>query len=134
MAAKLPILASMLVSLLAPLLIDRICVKLFDPELHKARKAGPPLGPMVRHKQHGGFHRFFLLVGKLRFVPYVYGMCISFCFLFSRNTVRTKFGDTRQLHGNIVECGNVFTFYPFLPWFLYRHVVRGVVGCVFGYM
>ncbi|CAM9874653.1 unnamed protein product [Ectocarpus sp. 6 AP-2014] len=43
-AAKLSILGSMLVSLLAPLAVDRLCVKLFDPELHKARKAGPPLG------------------------------------------------------------------------------------------
>ncbi|CAM9866554.1 unnamed protein product [Ectocarpus sp. 12 AP-2014] len=34
----------MLVSLLAPLAVDRLCVKLFDPELHEARKAGPPLG------------------------------------------------------------------------------------------
>ncbi|CAN0026364.1 unnamed protein product [Pylaiella littoralis] len=48
MRAKLPILASMLVSLAAPLLIDRACVRMFDPELHKARKAGPPTGPVEK--------------------------------------------------------------------------------------
>eukprot|EP00903_Cladosiphon_okamuranus_P019215 g17669.t1 len=42
-AAKLPILAAMIVALAGPLAVDRLCVKLFDPELHKARSAGPPL-------------------------------------------------------------------------------------------
>ncbi|CAM9834772.1 unnamed protein product [Scytosiphon promiscuus] len=42
--AKLPIVAAMLSSLMAPLAVDRFCVMLFDPDLHKARKAGPPLG------------------------------------------------------------------------------------------
>lgn len=45
--AKLPIVAAMLTSLMAPLAVDRFCVMLFDPALHKARKTGPPLGREV---------------------------------------------------------------------------------------
>lgn len=59
-AAKLSILGSMLVSLLAPLAVDRLCVKLFDPELHKARKAGPPLGMVVRNRSLKSRHRMDL--------------------------------------------------------------------------
>lgn len=47
--AKLPILASMIVSSVGPFAVDRLCVRLFDPELHKARKAGPPLTSVVRN-------------------------------------------------------------------------------------
>lgn len=47
-AAKVPVLLSMIVSLVGPLLLDRLCVMLFDPELHRARKAEPPLGSVVR--------------------------------------------------------------------------------------
>lgn len=66
MRAKLPILASMLVSLAAPLLIDRVCVRMFDPELHKARKAGPPTGPVVRrHFFGGGFRSLSRLLAEL---------------------------------------------------------------------
>ena len=48
-AAKVPVVLSMIVSLVGPLLLDRLCVKLFDPELHSARKAEPPLGTVVRN-------------------------------------------------------------------------------------
>ncbi|CAM9098450.1 unnamed protein product [Laminaria digitata] len=38
----------MIVSLVGPLLLDRLCVMLFDPELHRARKAEPPLGSVAK--------------------------------------------------------------------------------------
>ncbi|CAN0340360.1 unnamed protein product, partial [Ascophyllum nodosum] len=44
MGAKIPVLLAMTVSLFGPHLVDRICVRLFDPGLHRARKASPPLG------------------------------------------------------------------------------------------
>eukprot|EP00752_Nemacystus_decipiens_P017609 g15781.t2 len=47
-AAKLPILAAMIMSLVGPFAVDRACVRLFDPELHKARKAGPPLTSVAK--------------------------------------------------------------------------------------
>lgn len=47
-AAKLPVLLSMIVSLVGPLVLDRLCVMLFDPELHVARKAAPPMDIVVR--------------------------------------------------------------------------------------
>lgn len=47
--AKLPILVSMIMSLVGPFAVDRLCVRLFDPELHNARKAGPPLTSVVRN-------------------------------------------------------------------------------------
>lgn len=46
-AVKIQILAAMLVSLIGPHLVDRVCVRLFHPELHRVRKAGPPLGKEV---------------------------------------------------------------------------------------
>lgn len=46
-AAKVPVVLSMIVSLVGPLVLDRLCVMLFDPELHRARKAEPPLGMVV---------------------------------------------------------------------------------------
>ena len=49
-AAKVPVLLSMVVSLVGPLLLDRLSVMLFDPELHRARKAEPPLGSVVRKR------------------------------------------------------------------------------------
>lgn len=48
MAAKTSVLLAMATSLVGPLVVDRLCVRLFDPELHKARKAAPPLGSVVR--------------------------------------------------------------------------------------
>lgn len=49
-AAKIPVVLSMIVSLVGPLFLDRLCVMLFDPELHRARKAEPPLGMVVRSR------------------------------------------------------------------------------------
>lgn len=46
--AKIPVLLAMIVSLVGPLVLDRLCVMLFDPELHVARKATPPMGIVVR--------------------------------------------------------------------------------------
>lgn len=79
MMAKLPILACMLVSLVAPLVVDRICVKVFDPELHKARKAGPPLGPEVRYSSVGGFHFCFCIPYRSYVLEYI--LYVPKCYL-----------------------------------------------------
>lgn len=51
METKAPVLLAMLVSLVGPLAVDRLCVMLFDTELHAARKAGPPMGATVSIKR-----------------------------------------------------------------------------------
>lgn len=45
---QIRVVLAMAVSLVGPLAVDRLCVRLFHPELHRARMAGPPLGNEVR--------------------------------------------------------------------------------------